>query len=111
MLKNLGNLGQMMKQAQEMQGKVQEMQEKLQEVEVMGVSAAGMVSVRMNGKREISKLDIDPSLINADEKEVMEDLIVAALNDAIGKVEAMVQEKTQEMMGGVQLPQPYRLHH
>lgn len=109
MLKNLGNLGQMMKQAQEMQGKVQEMQEKLQEVEVMGVSAAGMVSVTINGKREVRKLDIDPSLINADEKEVMEDLIVAALNDAIGKVEAMVQERTQEMMGGIQLPPGMKL--
>lgn len=109
MLKDLGNLGKMMKQAQEMQGKVQQMQDQLQEVEVMGVSAAGMVSITINGKREVRKLEIDPSLIKADEKEVMEDLIVAAINDANSKVEAMVQEKTQEMMGGMQLPAGMKL--
>ncbi len=109
MLKDLGNLGKMMKQAQEMQGKVQQMQEQLQDVEVMGVSAAGMVTITINGKREVRKLEIDPSLIKADEKEVMEDLIVAAINDANSKVEAMVQEKIQEMMGGMQLPAGMKL--
>lgn len=106
MMKNLGN---MMKQAQEMQGRMQEMQEKLQDVEHQGQSGGGMVVVTLNGKGELTKTQIDPSLLSADEKDVLEDLLVAAHADAKSKVEAYVQEKTQEMMGGIQLPPGMKL--
>jgi len=98
------NLGQMMKQAQQMQENMKQMQDDLAAAEMTGQSAAGMVTVLVTGKGEVKRLTIDPSLINADEKEVMEDLIVAAMNDARGKVEEFMREKTQEAMGGLQLP-------
>lgn len=101
MMKNLGG---MMKQAQQMQENMQKMQEELASAEMTGQSAAGMVTVTVTGKGEVKRLSIDPSLVNADEKEVMEDLIVAAMNDARGKVEEFMREKTQEAMGGLQLP-------
>ncbi len=109
MLKNLGNIGQMMKQAQEMQGKVKEMQAGLGDLEVTGQSAAGMVSVIVKGNREIKNLEIDESFIHASEKQILEDLIVAALNDGLGKVDSMIQQKTQEMMGGIELPEGMKL--
>ena len=98
------NLGSMMKQAQQMQENMQKMQEELANAEMTGRSAAGMVTVVVTGKGEVRKLTIDPSLVNAEEKEVMEDLIVAAMNDARGKVEQFMRDKTQEAMGGLQLP-------
>ena len=76
------NLGQMMKQAQEMQTKMQEMQEKLADIELSGTSGAGMVTVTLNGKAEMRRVKIDPSLFNSNEAEVVEDLIVAAFADA-----------------------------
>jgi len=109
MFKDLGNLGKMMKQAQEMQGKMQAMQEELLEVNHMGVSGAGLVSVTLNGKGEMQSVAIDPSLMKEEEKEILEDLIVAAHKDAKTKVETYVQEKTQEMMGGMQLPEGMKL--
>ena len=105
MLKNLGNIGQMMKQAQVMQEKVKEMQAGLSDVEVIGQSAAGMVSVVITGNREVKNLEIDESFIHASEKEILEDLIVAALNDGLGKVDIMMRERTKEMMGGIELPE------
>ena len=78
----MNNFNDMMKKAQEMQKKMQEMQESLSSLEVEGTSGGGMVKVVMNCKNEIKKIDIDQSIINKDEKEVMEDLVVAALNDA-----------------------------
>ncbi|RED45117.1 YbaB/EbfC family nucleoid-associated protein [Aestuariispira insulae] len=109
MFKDLGNLGKMMKQAQEMQNKMQAMQEELMDVTHMGVSGAGMVSVTLNGRGEMKGVSIDPSMLKADEKEILEDLITAAHNDAKVKVEAYVQEKTQEMMGGMKLPDGMKL--
>ena len=103
------NLGKMMKQAQEMQTRMQEMQDQLASLEITGASGGGMVVATLNGKGEMRKLDIDPSLVSPDEKEVLEDLVTAAVNDARAKVDAMVQEKTQEMMGGLQLPPGMKL--
>ena len=103
------NIGQMMKQAQEMQTKMQEMQERLAEAEHMGTSGGGMVSVAMNGKGDLRKVTIDPSLMTADEKEVLEDLIVAAANDARQRVDAFMQEETQKIMGGLGLPPGFKL--
>lgn len=98
------NLSQMMKQAQEMQSKMAEMQERMADIEVPGQSGGGMVTVVLNGKGEMRSVKIDPALIDPNDAEVMEDLIVAAVNDAKGKVEARMQEETQKLMGGLQLP-------
>lgn len=103
------NLGQMMKQAQEMQAKMAEMQSRLAEIEGPGQAGAGMVSVVLNGKGELRSLKIDPKLADPAEIEVLEDLVVAAFNDAKGKVEAAVQEETQKLMGGLKLPPGMRL--
>ena len=98
------NLGQMMKQAQEMQAKMAEMQEKLAEVEMAGAAGGGMVTVTLNGKGEMRAIKIDPSLIDADEAEVLEDLIVAAYNDAKVKVEAHAADEMAKLTGGLKLP-------
>ena len=98
------NFGQMMKQAQEFQSKMAEMQEKLAQFEVTGSSAGGMVQVTLNGKAEARRVKIDPSLVSPDDTEVLEDLIVAAFNDAKAKVEAHMAEKMSELTGGLQLP-------
>ena len=98
------NLGQLMKQAQEMQAKMAEMQESLGQIEIEGVAGAGLVKVTLNGKGEMRRLRIDPTLANPDEAEILEDLIVAAHNDAKGRIEARVQDETQKLMGGLPLP-------
>ena len=103
------NLGQMMKQAQEMQSKMNEMQDKLAEMEVIGSSGAGMIEVTLSGKSNVRKIKIDPSLINPSDPEVLEDLIVAAFNDAKSKVEVKVSDKMAEMTGGIQLPPGFKL--
>jgi DNA-binding YbaB/EbfC family protein len=103
------NLGQMMKQAQEMQSKMDEMQNKLAEMEVIGSSGAGMIEVTLSGKSNVRKIKIDPSLINPSDPEVLEDLIVAAFNDAKSKVEAKVSDEMAEMTGGIQLPPGFKL--
>lgn len=100
-MKNLGNL---MKQAQEMQAKMQQLQERLAETEMTGVAGAGMVSVTLNGKGEMRKIKIDPSLFNAEDAEVVEDLIVAAFADAKSKVEALMAEEMSKVTGGLKLP-------
>ena len=103
------NIGQLMKQAQEMQEKMGSFQESLAELSVNGTAGGGVVTVCLNGKSEMRSLDIDPTLINPSEVEILEDLIVAAHNDAKGKLEKMIQEKTSEMMGGLQLPPGMKL--
>ena len=103
------NLGQMMKQAQAMQAKMAEMQEKLGQMEVTGQSGAGMVKATLNGKSELRRLKIDPSLVDPGEVEVMEDLIVAAVNDAKAKVEATVAEEMKQVTGGLDLPPGFKL--
>jgi DNA-binding YbaB/EbfC family protein len=103
------NLGQMMKQAQEMQARMQAMQERLEQEEVSGASGGGMVSVTLNGKGVLRRIKIDPSLVAPDDVEMLEDLIVAAFNDAKTKVEAMVSEKMSELTGGIQLPPGFKM--
>lgn len=98
------NLGQMIKQAQEMQSKMAEMQEKLAAVEMTGASGGGMVKVTLNGKNEMRAVKIDPSLIDPKDAEVLEDLIVAAFNDAKSKVDAHMAEEMAKITGGLQLP-------
>lgn len=103
------NLGQMMKQAQAMQAKMAEMQEKLGQLEVTGQAGAGMVKATLNGKSELRRLKIDPSLVDPSEVEVMEDLIVAAINDARSKVEVAVAEEMKSVTGGLDLPPGLKL--
>lgn len=105
-MKNLGNL---MKQAQQMQSKMAEMQAKMNEIEVSGASGGGMVQVTINGKGDMKKLTIDPSLCVADDVEVLEDLIVAAFGDAKGKVESLMQAEMQKVTGGLNLPAGLKL--
>ncbi|WP_169567278.1 YbaB/EbfC family nucleoid-associated protein [Sneathiella limimaris] len=100
-MKNLGNL---MKQAKEMQSKMAEMQAELETHEITGVSGAGMVKVTLNGKGDMRGLSIDPSIVDPEDKEMLEDLIKAAHADARVKVDAYSQEKMKEMAGGMQLP-------
>ena len=100
-MKNFGNL---MKQAQEMQTKMQEMQDRMAEVEGPGMAGGGMVTVIMNGKGEMRSVKIDPSLFNGEDAEVVEDLIVAACNDAKAKAEAYSQEEMSKITGGLNLP-------
>lgn len=98
------NLAQMMKQAQQMQSKVQEMQEKMVDLEVTGSSGAGMVNVVINGKFALKSIKIDPELADGNEVEVLEDLILAAYNEAKAKAEITVKEQMDELTGGLNLP-------
>src|SRR4029077_15260175 len=94
----------MMKQAAQLQSKMQEMQEELGHVEVEGISGGGLVSVRMTAKMEVKAVKIDPSLMKADEREILEDLLVTAHNEARRKAEAAMAEKMQALTGGLGLP-------
>jgi len=99
----------LMKQAKEMQAKMETMQEELAEAEAQGVSGAGLVTVTLSGKGDMRSISIDPSLLNKDEGEILEDLIIAATNDAKGKVEQLMAEKTQELTSGLPLPPGMKL--
>ena len=98
------DLMKMMKQAQEIQGRMQQMQEELAALQVEGQSGGGLVRVTINGKMEARSVKIDPSLLKPEDAEVVEDLILAALQDAKGKAEAAMKEKMQEVTGGLPLP-------
>lgn len=100
-MKNLGN---MLKQAQQMQTRMAEMQAKLEAMEVQGQSGAGMVKVLLSGKGDLRRVTIDPALLAADEKEVLEDLLVAAHADAKQKVEATMAEEMQKATAGLNIP-------
>ena len=102
------NLSQMMKQAQEMQGKMEEMQTRMEETEVTGQAGAGLVSVTLNGKGEMRWLKMDPSLKDG-EISVLEDLIVAAHNNAKRQVEENTQEEMSKLTGGLNLPPGLKL--
>ncbi|MFA8443386.1 YbaB/EbfC family nucleoid-associated protein [Yoonia sp.] len=107
MLKGLGGLGdmaKMMKQAQEMQGKMAQMQEDLETIMVEGISGAGLVKATATAKGELKGLDIDPSIFNGDDKEVVEDLILAAIKDAQSKATERAQEEMSKMTEGLGLP-------
>ena len=103
------NIGNMMKQAQQLQKKMAEMQEKLNSIEVEGVSGGGLVKVLASAKGEIKRIIIDDSLMVKEEKEMTEDLIVAAINDAKQKGEAASQEEMKSVTGGLPLPPGMKL--
>jgi len=103
-----GGMAGLMKQAQEMQEKMQKMQEELQQAEVTGQAGAGLVSVVMNGRHDVKRVSLDDSLLQED-KEILEDLIAAAVNDAVRKIEANNQQKMASMTAGLPLPPGFKL--
>jgi DNA-binding YbaB/EbfC family protein len=98
------NLGQLMKQAQQMQQKMAELQAQLETIEMTGMAGGGMVQVTLNGKGEMKKLKIDKSVLDPDDAEVVEDLVVAAFNDAKQKVGAHTEAEMHKLTGGLNLP-------
>ena len=105
-MKNLGN---MMKQAQQFQARMQEMQAQLEQVEMTGQSGGGTVKVVMSGKNDVKKISIDKALVDPEEVEVLEDLLLAAFNDAKQKVETHAASEMQKITGGLQLPPGMKL--
>lgn len=103
-----GGLGNIMQQVQKFQGNMQEMQDALAKEEVTGESGGGMVKLIMTGKHEVRKVAIDDELMS-DDKEMLEDLIAAAINDAAHKVEALSKDKMGDITGGLDLPEGIKL--
>ena len=103
------NLSSMLKEAQKLQGRMAEMQARLAETELSGSSGGGMVTVTLNGKGEMRKIKLDRQLVDPEEIEMLEDLIVAATNDAKVKIEAHLQEEMQKISGGLPLPPGMKL--
>ncbi|AHC99746.1 YbaB/EbfC family nucleoid-associated protein [Leisingera sp. M527] len=112
MLKGLGGLGdmaKMMKSAQELQGKMAQMQEELHNVMVTGEAGAGLVKATASAKGDLKGLDIDPSIFNGDDKEVVEDLILAAIKDAQAKAAEKAQEEMAKLTESMGLPKDIKL--
>ena len=104
-----GGLGNLMKQAQQMQANLQKAQEEIAQVEVTGEAGGGMVSVTMTGRHEARRVSIDPALFEEGDREMIEDLVAAAVNDAARKVEQATQEKMAGVAGGMNLPPGMKL--
>ena len=103
-----GGMAGLMKQAQQMQDKMQKMQEELANAEATGQSGAGLVSIVMTGRHDVRRVSIDDSLLQED-KEILEDLIAAAVNDAVRKIEQSSQDGMAGMTAGMQLPPGFKL--
>lgn len=103
-----GGLGNLMKQAQEMQEKMQKIQEEIANMEVEGQAGAGLVKVTMTGKHDVKRVHIDDSLLSED-KEILEDLVAAAINDAVRRVEQSSKARMAELTGGLSLPPGFKL--
>ena len=105
----MNNMSQIMKQAKAMQEKMAEMQKKIEQTEIEGSSVGVAVKIVMNGKHEVKNLFIDPSIVNSDEKEVLEDLIIAALNDVNKKIAENTNDQLGSISGGMGLPPGLKL--
>jgi DNA-binding YbaB/EbfC family protein len=103
------NIQQMMKQAQQLQKKMSEIQKKMEESEYQGSSGGGLITVRVTGKGEVKSLKIDPSLIDPSDPEVLEDLIIAALNNAKKEADQSSSDAMQSAMGGMGLPPGFKM--
>lgn len=103
------NIQQLMKQAQQMQAKMQEMQDKLAQMEVDGKSGGGLVNVVVNGKGDVLSVKIDPSLLKPEEGDMLEDLILAAINDGRGKANTLMEEEMKKVTGGMGMPSGMKL--
>jgi DNA-binding YbaB/EbfC family protein len=104
-----GNIGNLMKQAQQLQEKMQRAQAEIAALEVTGEAGGGMAKIVMNGRHEVKRVSLDASIISADDKEMLEDLIAAAANDAVQKLERASQERMAGLMGGLNLPPGMKL--
>jgi nucleoid-associated protein EbfC len=102
------NIGDLMKQAQQMQSNMQQMQEDLAKLEVKGEAGAGLISVVMNGRHDVKRVSIDDSLLSED-KEMLEDLLAAAVNDAVRKIETQNREQMAKMTAGMGLPPGFKM--
>ena len=102
-----GGLAGLMKQAQQMQANVQKMQEQIAQMEIEGQAGAGMVKIVMTGKHDVRRVSIDPSVM--DDREMLEDLIAAAVNDAVRRIESTTQEKMSGFTAGLNLPPGMKL--
>jgi DNA-binding YbaB/EbfC family protein len=109
MLKGLGDMAGMMKKAKEMQSQMEQIQQDLHSVMVVGESGAGLVKATATAKGNLTGLDIDPSIFNPDEKEVVEDLILAAIKDAQAKAAAKSEEEMSKLTEGLGLPAGMKL--
>ena len=105
----MNNMSQIMKQAKAMQDKMAEVQKKIEETEIEGSSGGGAVKVIMNGKHEMKKIKIDKSLLNSEESEVLEDLIIAAINDVNKKISENMNEQLGSISSGMGLPPGMKL--
>lgn len=103
------DMSKLFKQAQEMQARMGEMQTRMEQMEVRGVAGGGLVAITLNGKGVLRKVEIDPSLMRADEVEILEDLIVAAHADAKSRSDAKMQEEMSKLTGGMSLPPGFKL--
>ncbi|MFT4937605.1 MAG: DNA-binding YbaB/EbfC family protein [Paraglaciecola sp.] len=103
-----GGMGDIMKQAQQMQERMQKNQEELANIEVTGESGAGMVKVTMTCSHAVRRVEIDPSLMD-DEKEMVEDLVAAAMNDAVRRIQETTKEKMADVTGGMPLPPGFKM--
>ena len=103
-----GNIGNMMKQAQALQENMQKAQAEIAQMQITGESGGGMVKVTISGKHEVSRVQIEPAVIGED-REMLEDLITAAVNDAVHRVESATQAKMAAAMGGISLPPGMKL--
>ncbi|BBA37295.1 uncharacterized protein family UPF0133 [Methylocaldum marinum] len=101
-------LANLMQQAQKMQENLQKAQEELAAMEIQGESGGGLVRVVMNGKKEVKKVSIDESLVK-DDRDMLEDLVAAAVNDAVNRVNRLKQEKMSALTGGIELPAGFKL--
>ena len=111
-------LGDLMKQAQQMQDKVQKLQEEIAQTEIIGEAGAGLVKVKMTGRHDVKKINIDQSLLidgftadgfSSEQKEIIEDLVAAAMNDAVRKAEKNQQDKMSDLTAGIPLPPGFKL--
>ncbi|NLJ93241.1 MAG: YbaB/EbfC family nucleoid-associated protein [Aeromonadales bacterium] len=103
-----GGMGNIMKQAQQMQDKMQKLQEELAQMEVVGEAGAGLVKVTMTGGHSVRRVELDDSLLE-DDKELLEDLMAAAINDAVRRIEELNKTRMGELTGGMQLPPGFKM--
>jgi DNA-binding YbaB/EbfC family protein len=104
----MANIGNMMKQAEALQRNMQKAQEEIASMEIVGESGGGMVKVTMTGRHEVKRVQIEPAVFG-DDREMLEDLVAAACNDAVRKVEAATQQKMSGLMAGMRLPPGMKL--
>lgn len=102
--KGMGNMGGMMKQVQQMQKKMAKMQKELEEKEVESTAGGGAVSVKVNGKKEVLEINIDKDVVDPDDVEMLQDLVLAATNEALRKAEEMVNGEMEKVTGGMNIP-------